>query len=173
MEGEVDARVGERHRLVHAGERRRVPGDRDVDVAEHAVAHHEALGRAAFLGRAAVVAHAALVCRVRRGSPSPRSPPASMPSPAGCGRSHGRKPSPGSGRCSATPASWLRPGSASYSPRMAITGPPSPASPITAVGNAGDVLASPGTRASPASRYARRRSGTRRSRVPACPRRGR
>jgi hypothetical protein len=27
-----------------------------------------------------------------------------------------------------------RPGSASYSPRMAMTGPPSPASPITAVG---------------------------------------
>ena len=43
-------------------------------------------------------------------------------------------PSPGSGRFSATPASWESPGSASYSPRMAITGPPSPASPITAVG---------------------------------------
>ena len=45
---------------LHAGERRRVPGDRDVHVVERAGAHHEALGRAAFLGRAAVVAHAAL-----------------------------------------------------------------------------------------------------------------
>ena len=35
-EGEVDARVGQRHRLVHAGERGRVPGDRDVDVVEGA-----------------------------------------------------------------------------------------------------------------------------------------
>ena len=35
---------------------------------------------------------------------------------------------------SATPASWLRPGRASYSPRKAITGPPSPHSPIRAVG---------------------------------------
>jgi len=44
------------------------------------------------------------------------------------------------GRCSATPASWLRPGSASYSPMKAMTGPPSPHSPITRGRNAGDVL---------------------------------
>src|SRR5436190_967700 len=39
-----------------------------------------------------------------------------------------------SGRGSATPASWLSPGSASNSPSKAITGPPWPASPMTAVG---------------------------------------
>ncbi len=55
-------------------------------------------------------------------------------SPAGYARSHGRSPRPGSGFGSATPASCDRPGSASYSPRMAMTGPPSPASPMTAVG---------------------------------------
>ena len=172
-EGEVDARVGERQRLVHAGEGGRVPGDGDVHIVEGAGAHHEALGGAALLGRAAVVAHAARAARSRRASPSPRWRRAARRSRAGCGRSHGRRRRPAAAACSATPASWLRPGSASYSPRMAMTGPPSPASPITAVGMPATLARHAEALAPPAWRCARRRSGARHRRVPACPRCGR
>ena len=58
-EGEVDPRIGEADGLVHAGQARRMPRDRDVHVGEGAVAHHEALGGAALLCRAAVIAHPA------------------------------------------------------------------------------------------------------------------
>ena len=58
-EAEIEQQDGERIRLVHAGERRRMPGDRDIHVREGAVAHHEGLGRAAFLRGTAVIAHAA------------------------------------------------------------------------------------------------------------------
>ena len=159
--------------VVDAGERRRVPGDGDVHVVERAVAHHERLCRAALLGRAAVVAHAALRCRSPPASPSPRSPPASRRRRAGCGRSRGPCRRRAAARCSATPASWLRPGSASYSPRMAITGPPSPASPITAVGMPAMLVGDAEALRAPASPRARRPSAFRGSRSPACPRRGR
>ena len=36
VEGEIDAGVGQRVRCVHAGERCRMPGDRDIHVAERA-----------------------------------------------------------------------------------------------------------------------------------------
>ena len=45
------------------------------------------------------------------------------------------------------PASWLSPGRASYSPMMAMTGPPSPHSPIMAVG----IPATPSVTAKPCS----------------------
>jgi hypothetical protein len=59
-EREIDQQDRQRHRLVHAGERRRMPGDRGIHVGEGAIAHHEGFRGAAFLRRAAVVAHAAL-----------------------------------------------------------------------------------------------------------------
>ena len=134
-EGEVDPGVGEADRLVHAGQAGGVPGDGDVHVLEGAGADHEALGGAAFLRRAAVVADPALDALSRPASPSRRRRRAWRRRPAGCGRSHGRRRHrPSTGLCSAMPACWLSPGRASYSPRMAITGPSSPASAITAVG---------------------------------------
>ena len=56
----IDAGVGQRQRRVDAGERCRMPGDRDIHVAERTGAGHEAFRRTTFLGRAAVVADAAL-----------------------------------------------------------------------------------------------------------------
>ena len=58
-EVEVDLHVGQRGRLADSAERRRVPGQRDVDILQRSLAHHEQLAGAVFLGRAAVVAHPA------------------------------------------------------------------------------------------------------------------
>ena len=129
--------------------------------------------RAAFLGGTAVITHAALdavrrqpvLHRGRRQQRRRRR--------ASCGRSHGPCRRPGSGFGSATPASWLRPGSASYSPRMAMTGPPSPASPITAVGMPARFSRDAETLAAPASARARRRICIRCRQSPAFPRCGR
>jgi hypothetical protein len=98
-----------------------VPGDRDIGVVEGAGADHEGLRGAAFLGRAAIIAHAAgilfsasqffiAVAASRAAEPSRLWP---QPWPW---------PPLSISRCSATPASWLRPGRASYSPRNAMTG---------------------------------------------------
>src|SRR5215471_4791230 len=64
---ELDLDAGERIGAVDAGERRRMPADRDVDIVEGAGAHQEALARAAFLSRAAIIAHAPL--HALRGEP--------------------------------------------------------------------------------------------------------
>ena len=111
-----------------------MPSDGDIDVLKVAGAYHEDLGRTAFLGWTAIVAHPSLAAFAAPNSSSPRSPPARPPPPACCDRSHARgrrRPAPFG---SAMPATCDRPGRASYSPRTAITGPPSPASPMMAVG---------------------------------------
>ena len=134
LELEQELVAGQRDRRVDRRERRRMPGDRDVDVVEQARAHQEALGGAAFLGRAAVVADTARRSGRRQPILDGRGREQRAGARAGCGRSRGpgRESTRGSRR--ATPAAWLSPGSASYSPRKAITGPPDPASPMTAVG---------------------------------------
>ena len=128
-----------------------------------------AFGGAAFLGRTAVIAHAALDAVrgevvLHRGRRQQRRRAQQVVAAAMAVAVAGQRLRLGDAGLLAD-----SPGSASYSPRMAITGPPSPASPITAVGMPATFCGDAEALAAPASRCARRRSGIRCSRAPACP----
>ncbi|CAM5375194.1 hypothetical protein FALB51S_01804 [Frigidibacter albus] len=58
-EGEVDAGIGQRHRLEHAGHVGGVPADRGIDIGKEPGADHEGFRGAALFRRAAVIAHTA------------------------------------------------------------------------------------------------------------------
>ena len=64
-EGEINARIGQRHRFIHRGKRCRVPANRHIHIIKAARAHHETLGRTTFFRRAAIIAHPALEAVLR------------------------------------------------------------------------------------------------------------
>ncbi len=132
-EMEIDLVAGKRNRVVHTGKWRRVPAKGDVYIIEQPFPDHEALGGPALFRRATVIAYAPLdtVGRevILHGGGSKKRPraeqivSAAMAVTAGFGRLFLIKS-----------RNLAQPRQASNSPRMAMTGPSSPASPITAVG---------------------------------------